>query len=150
MPADPPAIRLAHVGLAVRDLEASIGWYRDVFGFAEARRLRFEHIGATAAFLQAGALELEMFCFDEAEALPAYRSRPVDDLRQGGFSHIALETDDIEAEIVRLRALGVVIVVEPVTSQTGGAIAFINDNSGNIIELVQDMPHDKARQGASS
>jgi catechol 2,3-dioxygenase-like lactoylglutathione lyase family enzyme len=66
-------------------------------------------------------------------------ARPMPDGAQpepGGWNRIALEVDDIEAEVTRLRGAGVRfrgdIVVGP-----GGSQIVLEDPSGNAVELFQ-------------
>lgn len=113
-----------HVGVAVRDLERSIAWYGQIFGFALQERGEFD--GAPLAFLALGAVQLELV----AEATPAGAPGPV--------SHFALLVDDLEAELARLAALGV--TPWPPGAQTifsGGRVAFLPGPDGEEIELIE-------------
>ena len=59
-------------------------------------------------------------------------ARPV----PGGWNRIHLITDDLEAEITRLRAEGVPFRNDVVTGP-GGSQVLIQDPSGNLVELFQ-------------
>ena len=59
-------------------------------------------------------------------------ARPV----PGGWNRIHLITDDLEAEIARLRAEGVPFRNDVVTGP-GGSQVLIQDPSGNLVELFQ-------------
>jgi catechol 2,3-dioxygenase-like lactoylglutathione lyase family enzyme len=54
----------------------------------------------------------------------------------GGWNRIHLLTDDLDAEIERLRAEGVPFRNDVVTGP-GGSQILIQDPSGNLIELFQ-------------
>ena len=54
----------------------------------------------------------------------------------GGWNRIHLITDDLDAEITRLRAEGVPFRNDVVTGP-GGAQVLISDPSGNLVELFQ-------------
>lgn len=57
-------------------------------------------------------------------------------LKADGIPFTAFEVSDIEAEVKRLEALGVVFTQQPV-SGGGAKIAIFDDSCGNLIQLVQ-------------
>jgi catechol 2,3-dioxygenase-like lactoylglutathione lyase family enzyme len=58
----------------------------------------------------------------------------------GGWNRIMLTVDDINAEIARLKALGIGFRGDAVTGPAGSLIVF-DDPSGNPIELFQPAAH---------
>jgi len=66
-------------------------------------------------------------------------ARPV----PGGWNRIHLITDDLEAEIARLRAEGVPFRNDVVTGP-GGSQVLIQDPSGNLVELFQPAAREPA------
>jgi catechol 2,3-dioxygenase-like lactoylglutathione lyase family enzyme len=94
-------MRFDHVGVVVEDLEAACAFARDVLGLgAPATEFRVDEFGLTAAFFGLGSGRLELVRFDAAgERLP-----PGEPVR---LDHIAVEVDDLEAEVARLGAQGV-------------------------------------------
>jgi catechol 2,3-dioxygenase-like lactoylglutathione lyase family enzyme len=87
---------LHHAGLYVANLERSIAFYRDVFGLELAEQLTF---GAEKiAFVRIGASRLELI-----EATGSQRPTGVVD-------HVALEVDDLDTALQRLRAHGVTLL----------------------------------------
>ena len=88
---------LHHAGIYVADLARSISFYRDAFGLEVAERLDFgsEHI----AFLALGSARLELI---EGGPGPRPGTAVVD--------HFALEVDDLDALLERLRERGVTLV----------------------------------------
>ena len=57
-----------------------------------------------------------------------------------GFQHLCLETDDLMADVERLRAIGVQIDQEPKTAADLNWQAWIHDPDGNKIELMMINP----------
>jgi catechol 2,3-dioxygenase-like lactoylglutathione lyase family enzyme len=60
-------------------------------------------------------------------------TRPV----PGGWNRISLSVPDLEAEVARLRAAGVKFRLDDILSGPGGSQIWIEDPSGNLIELFQ-------------
>jgi methylmalonyl-CoA/ethylmalonyl-CoA epimerase len=125
-----------HVGVSVPDLEASIEWYGRVLGFALVRRLRIESIPADVAILKHGAMHIELFQAQAAQALPPDRREPDSDVRTHGNKHIAFGVADVDAFEQELRRRGADVVWVK-HFPNGGANIFIRDNAGNLIEFLK-------------
>ena len=55
----------------------------------------------------------------------------------GGWNRIHLQVGDLEAEVARLRTIGVPFRTKEIVTGPGGAQVIIEDPSGNPIELFQ-------------
>jgi catechol 2,3-dioxygenase-like lactoylglutathione lyase family enzyme len=55
----------------------------------------------------------------------------------GGWNRIHLQVPDLEAEVARLRTVGVPFRTNDIVTGPGGAQVIIEDPSGNPIELFQ-------------
>jgi catechol 2,3-dioxygenase-like lactoylglutathione lyase family enzyme len=55
----------------------------------------------------------------------------------GGWNRIHLQVGDLEAEVARLRGVGVPFRTKDIVTGPGGAQVIIEDPSGNPIELFQ-------------
>jgi catechol 2,3-dioxygenase-like lactoylglutathione lyase family enzyme len=122
---------LDHVGIKVTDIERSVRFYRDVFGFEEVDRRRFDD-GVDAVGLQVGPNLL--FLLNR----PHYRSRDPKDV--AGTDHFAISFDAAEWELItaRVREMGVPILQELpiVLGATGrGPCQYILDPDGIEIEI---------------
>ena len=105
-PGDTLVARSLEASLTVRDLSASVAWYRDVVGFAVAREYRRdEHLVAVA--LRAGDVELLLVRDDGAKGL--------DRAKGAGFSLQVTTAQDIDGLAARIRARGGVLETEPFT-----------------------------------
>ena len=122
---------LAHVCFTVRDIEASVAFYRDKLGFTPA--FDFVKDGKRhGAYLRiAGRTFLEMFqgTLTQPAEGQAYR-------------HLCLEVQDIQKAAAELRARGVE-VTEPKLGADGSWQAWIRDIDGNRIELHCYTPDSK-------
>ncbi len=129
--------RLDHVGVVVRDLDASTSWYEEHFGFAKLSEYGFP--GARVAFIGRGDLRIELFQMENAAPMDPGREDRATNLRFGGINHFAIGVSDIEAAVADLKAKGVEIVSPPgdVPDGRGDRYAFVRDNERMLIELFQ-------------
>jgi methylmalonyl-CoA epimerase len=130
---------LDHVGIAVRDLEAALAFYRDALGLeVEAS----EEVGSQrvrAHFIPAGSASLELL---EATAGDSAIAKYVEK-RGPGLHHITLRVDDIAAALAQVKARGARLVDEqPRPGAEGALVAFIHPASahGVLVELKQAGP----------
>jgi methylmalonyl-CoA/ethylmalonyl-CoA epimerase len=126
-------ITLDHVALSVSDIGQSIAWYQNMFGFKEVRR-GGQPNGMQTALIQRGDIRIELFELPGAAPLPESRRNPSEDFRTHCLKHFAFRVKDIRA--VLAQAKGVKVVFE-LHDYPGAAFAFVSDNAGNAIELIQ-------------
>lgn len=126
-----------HYGLSVPDLEASIAWYCTNLGFTLEARHSLDAIPAQVAFLLLDDFRIELFAVENAAPLPEDRRVPDRDLRTHGNKHMAYATKDLPALLAALKKRGVDVVFQAVMH--GTPIAFVRDNTGNLIELVHSF-----------
>jgi methylmalonyl-CoA epimerase len=129
--------RLDHVGIAVKDLQQALAFYRDALGLhveapeeVEAQRVR-------AHFIPVGEPALELL---EATASDSAIAKYVE-TRGPGLHHITLRVDDLHAALAQLKARNVRLVDEqPRQGAEGKLVAFIHPSSahGVLVELCQD------------
>ena len=131
------AIRFDHVAITVRDMERSVGFYRDLLGFDVLGQLLLNEGTFKIVYLRSGGACVELFEFRDHDAETAVG---VPDT-VGGFKHVALQTDDVDAVAARLRAAGTVFTVEPTDAPGGVRLAFFRDPDGNLLELVSGLPN---------
>jgi methylmalonyl-CoA/ethylmalonyl-CoA epimerase len=85
--------------------------------------------------LRRGDLRVELFEVPGAASLPEDRRDPHRDLRTHGNKHVAFAVQDVHAAVDELRTRGADIVF--VKDFDFASCAFIRDNAGNLIELLQ-------------
>src|SRR5262252_6345679 len=114
---------LDHIGIAVRDLEATLAFYRDALGLDVEASEDVPSQQVRAHFLQVGEPRLELL---EATAPESPIARYVDK-RGPGLHHITLRVDDIHAALAQLKARGVRLIDEqPRAGAEHSLIAFVH------------------------
>jgi lactoylglutathione lyase len=123
-------MRLLHTMIRVKDLDRSVGWYRDALGLREESRRVLAKGDATILFLTDGGAEHRI------ELTYNHDGRDYDLGNQ--FGHFAFGVDDLDVERARLEKLGVSFARGPYQVVSGGSrIAFIKDPDGIEIELIE-------------
>jgi methylmalonyl-CoA epimerase len=127
---------LDHIGIAVKDLQAALAFYRDALGLdvEPAEEIPTERV--RAHFVPVGESNLELL---EATA-PDSSIAAFVQKRGPGLHHITLRVDDIAAAIARLKARGArVIDDQPRPGAEGSLVAFVHPSAaqGVLIELKQ-------------
>jgi methylmalonyl-CoA/ethylmalonyl-CoA epimerase len=125
-----------HVALSVPDLSASIAWYTEMLGFTVANRGGQPGANMQTAHLQRGNIVIELFQLQGAAPLPESRRNPSEDFRTHGVKHFGFVVKDVRATVARLQAKGVNVAFE-VRENAGAIFAFVSDNAGNAVELIQ-------------
>jgi ketosteroid isomerase-like protein/catechol 2,3-dioxygenase-like lactoylglutathione lyase family enzyme len=126
-----------HVGITVRDLEATIAWYEKHLGFK--RLTDFGFPGASVAFIGRGDLRLEFFQIENAMPMEEGRKEAESNLSFGGINHFAIFVDDLDVTLTDLKSKGVeqAFTLNVVPDGSGDRYTFIRDNEDMLIELYQ-------------
>jgi methylmalonyl-CoA epimerase len=125
---------IAHVGIAVRALDESVSFYRDVLGLAEVPLEDAD--GARIVGLTAGGSLVELL---EAESPDSPIARFVAK-RGAGIHHVCFAVDDLDATLDRCRRAGIRLIDEaPRLGAEGKRIAFLHPSStsGVLVELSE-------------
>ncbi|CAN5705181.1 hypothetical protein BH23CHL5_BH23CHL5_27880 [soil metagenome] len=131
-------IDLTHTAFAVHDMEATLDFYRKL-GISEAFRLHRVDGSLMLVYLHvADDRFIELFPGGPDPGTGAKSS----------FMHICLRSDDIEADVERLRDAGVAIDVDVKTGLDHNLQAWIADLDGNKIELMQLVEESPQRRVA--
>jgi catechol 2,3-dioxygenase-like lactoylglutathione lyase family enzyme len=146
--ADFNILKTNHTGLTVSDIDCSLAFYRDVFGFSVTDKVH--HIGPAVenitgvegaevliAFvdLPGHQIELIQYLAPEDRKLSALRACDT------GFAHLAFEVDDVEAVLAAIRAGGFEPFnppeVVPAGPRKGGKNVYTRDPDGVVLEFQQ-------------
>lgn len=123
---------VVQVRYIVRDVDAAIAFYCGQLGFREIM-----HPAPTFAMLSREELRLVLSAPNPAGG----GGQPMPDGRQqepGGWNRFAIEVEDLELTVARLRAAGAKFRND-VVSGVGGKQILLEDPSGNPIELFQPI-----------
>jgi methylmalonyl-CoA/ethylmalonyl-CoA epimerase len=133
-PDAPRGTRIAHIGIAVADLEAILPFYRDVLGMPEVPLDDAD--GARIAGLAAGESLVELL---EAERPDSPIAKFVE--RRGpGIHHVCFAVDDLDAALARCRSAGLRLIDDtPRVGAEGKRIAFLHPSAtaGVLVELSE-------------
>src|SRR5690606_30974162 len=117
----------------VRDLDASLRFYRDLLGLVETRRMESEQGRFTLVYLAAPGDEDRAREVRTPELELTFNWDPEDYDGGRNFGHLAYETPDIYAACRRLMDGGVTIARPP----RDGRMAFVRSPDGISVELLQ-------------
>jgi methylmalonyl-CoA epimerase len=131
--------RISHMGFAVRDLDAAIRLYGQVFGLTPAHRWQAVDDRMEAASFHVGDIEIELM-------QPTSDDSPIAKFiakRGEGIHHVAYKVDDVADALQRASAAGIeTIDKEPRTGGDGKTrIGFLHPKStmGVLTELEEDV-----------
>jgi methylmalonyl-CoA epimerase len=127
--------RVHHVAIVVRDLEASLGFYRDVLGLPLDVVQEVPSDRVRIAFLTVGESKIELVSpTDEATGVARFLAA-----KGEGFHHVCLEVADLAAELTRLGIEGVELIDSAPRRGAEGPVAFIHPRSchGVLVELIE-------------
>jgi methylmalonyl-CoA/ethylmalonyl-CoA epimerase len=127
---------LDHVAIAVKDLDASIAFYRDVLGLELHEIEEVPGQKVKTAIFGRGMGRIELISPTSADTGVARFL----DKRGEGLHHVCIEVDDIEAAMAELRKKGAPLIDEVPQPGAGGArVAFVHPKGarGVLTELRQ-------------
>ena len=126
-------MKYLHTMVRVHDLEAALGFYRDLLGLVETGRHESEEGQFTLVYL-AAARDLEQVQAERAPELELTYNWDRE-VYQGGrnFGHLAYEVDDVYELCQKVMDAGVAINVPP----RDGRMAFFRSPDNISIELLQ-------------
>jgi methylmalonyl-CoA/ethylmalonyl-CoA epimerase len=126
--------RIAHIGIAVRALDESVSFYRDVLGLPHVPL--DDSDGARIAGLAAGDSLVELL-------EPEVDDSPIGKFiakRGPGIHHVCFAVNDLDGTLDRCRAAGIRLIDErPRVGAEGKRIAFVHPSAtgGVLIELSE-------------
>lgn len=129
-------MKIEHIGIATRQLDEALLFWRDALGLEVAHTEVVEEQKVRVAMLPVGEPRIELL-------EPTSSDSPVAkflEKRGAGIHHIAVRVDDIRATIERLKANGVRLIDESPRVGAGGClVAFVHPSSANgvLLELVE-------------
>lgn len=119
-----------HTCIRVKDLDESIKFYQDVFGYEEARRLDYPEFEFTLVYLSLPGEDYELeltYNYD--------REEPYD--LGDGYGHTAIGVDNLEEFHDELSEKGYNVTDLTGLSDGAATFFFITDPDGYKIELIQ-------------
>lgn len=129
-------MKINHLGIATKSIDEALKFWSDALGLENVHTEIVEDQKVRVAMLPIGESRVELL---EPTAADSPISKFLEK-RGGGIHHIAVEVDDIEAALTRLKASGMRLIDEqPRIGAEGCLVAFVHpaSTSGVLLELVQ-------------
>jgi len=130
------ALRVDHIGIAVKNLDETLKFYTDVLGLEVEGTEVVEEQKVKVAFLPLGDTEIELL---ESTSEDGPIAKFIEKNGEG-MQHIAFAVENIEEAIADVKAKGGRMIDETPRYGAGGAkIAFVHPKSSNrvLVELTQ-------------
>ena len=129
-------MKIDHIGIAVKSIEDSLGFYEGVLGAEQEGREVLRDQGVTVALLPAGESRIELLQpLSEDTVVGKFIAR-----RGEGLHHICYEVDDLAMKLDDLESRGMTLLDGyPRRGAEGKLVAFIHPSSagGVLVELVE-------------
>lgn len=129
-------MKINHLGIATKGIDEALGFWADALGLENVHTEIVEDQKVRVAMLPLGESRIELL-------EPTSDDSPISkflEKRGGGIHHIAVEVEDIEASLSKLKEKGMRLIDEsPRTGAEGCLVAFVHPASANgvLLELVQ-------------
>lgn len=129
--------QLEHIGIAVKDLDASEKLFTALLGVAPYKREEVESEGVMTSFFKVGNVKIELMAATGPESTIA----KFIEKKGEGIHHLAFETENIDQHLNQLKNTGFELIHEK--SKDGAdnkSIAFLHPKSTGsvLVELCQD------------
>lgn len=123
---------LDHVGMRVSEFARTVNFFQ-LFGFGVIREDPQERI---VVLRNAAGVEINLL--DSANTQLTGSNILMDQaIRHPGYTHIALQVEDIDYALRDIESVGITITEGPVTFGDGKTSIFLRDPDRNVIELTQ-------------
>ena len=129
-------MKINHLGIATKEITEALKFWEDALGLENVHTEIVEEQKVRVAMLPLGESRIELL-------EPTSEDSPISkflEKRGGGIHHIAVEVDDIEAALMKLKQEGARLIDEsPRIGAEGCLVAFVHPQSTNgvLLELVQ-------------
>lgn len=129
-------MKINHLGIATKEIQEALRFWEESLGLKNVHTEVVEEQKVRVAMLPIGETRIELL-------EPTASDSPISkflEKRGGGIHHIAIEVDDINGVLERLKSNGVKLIDQvPRVGAEGCLIAFVHPSSTNgvLLELVQ-------------
>ncbi len=134
-------MKIDHLGIATKSIEEALKFWQDSLGLENIHTEVIAEQKVRVAMLPIGESRVELL-------EPTSDDSPISkflEKRGGGIHHIAIEVENIEASLAKLKATGARLIDEkPRLGAEGCLIAFVHPatTGGVLLELVQSKNKD--------
>lgn len=131
-------MKISHLGIATKKIDEALKFWEDALGLENVHTETVEDQKVRVAMLPIGETNIELL-------EPTSDDSPISkflEKRGGGIHHIAVEVEDINASLAKLKAEGARLIDEtPRTGAENCLVAFVHPASsgGVLLELTQKI-----------
>lgn len=142
----------SHIGIGVSDLDRSVRFYCDVFGFTQLYALDFDHDEVAATMEQSGRFRSAMLLRDDVRIellqwvdVPTTGSGERKPMTELGFTHLSFRVEDVHELTEAVVAAGGAVHPQTLTflGEEGSArtgLLYLTDPDGTRIEVMSNVP----------
>ncbi|HXH69972.1 MAG TPA: methylmalonyl-CoA epimerase [Pyrinomonadaceae bacterium] len=129
-------MKISHLGIATKGIDEALKFWQDALGLENVHTETVEDQKVRVAMLPIGETNIELL-------EPTSEDSPIAkfiEKRGGGIHHIAVEVENIEESLAKLKNEGMRLIdEEPRVGAEGCLVAFVHPSSagGVLMELVQ-------------
>jgi len=130
--------RIHHLGIAVRDLDKTVMFHKDILGLTFEKEVDWNDLGLKAAVFIIGESRLEFIQAIDPKGKVAQAVADTAREKDGAIHHLCYAVDNIEEEVESLLSKGVDMIDEKPNETEGGKVAWLGEKTieGFMIELV--------------
>ena len=134
-------MKINHLGIATKGIDEALKFWEEALGLENVHTEIVEDQKVRVAMLPIGESRIELL-------EPTSEDSPITkflEKRGGGIHHIAVEVEDINAALLKLKQQGARLIDEsPRIGAEGCLVAFVHPSSanGDLLELVQSKNKD--------
>ena len=125
-------MKIHHISITVNNLNESIRFYQDFFGFQILKFFERKDMNGKAVFLKLGDFLIELWEFEDI----LLNKDDLDNIKIRGMRHIAFEVRNLD-KIVSDFKQRKLPVTNPKIGASGNKYSFTNDPNGIALELYQ-------------
>ncbi|HEX8287311.1 MAG TPA: methylmalonyl-CoA epimerase [Pyrinomonadaceae bacterium] len=133
-------MKINHLGIATKGIDEALKFWENALGLENVHTETVEDQKVRVAMLPIGETRIELL-------EPMSEDSPITkflEKRGGGIHHIAVEVENIEESLAKLKSEGMRLIDEsPRIGAEGCLVAFVHPSSANgvLLELVQQNKH---------
>ena len=115
--------KLNHIGIYVKDIENSLVFYNDLFGFIKIHEFTSGEAKMAMINIGGGVMELVQ--------RPGSPTKPP----EGNWSHIAIHDPKFDETVDKIEKMG--LATRKITIPNGNRLCFFSDLDGHVIEIME-------------
>lgn len=130
-----------HYALSVKNIDETMKWYEETFGFSLERRFSFPEANIEIAHIISPAgIRIELLHAENSKPSPDTGKDAFEVIANQGSKHIGMQVENVTKASVLLKSKGVKVLHDVTRVESAGVTNFwILDNEGNHIELVEPI-----------